>query len=105
MAQFNYIEVTPNPCQSFVIGNYRVRLNFNYLFNFWSYSLYNQDELVVAGVRLMTGDNIFKRFDDVDNLTAIDTVGRVKSDWYDRLTKKNRNGLPDTVLVYGSANP
>ena len=105
MTQFQHIEVIAAPCQSFEVQGYRVRLNFNYLYNFWTYTLYKQDAIVVAGVRLMEMTNIFNKIDDVNDLTAVDTVGQPRADWYERLTKNNRNGLPDTVLIFGSANP
>lgn len=105
MSQFRYIEVIPHTCQSFDIGDYNVRLNYNYLFNYWTYSLRKNSEPIRLGVRLIEGQNIFDKIDDMDDLTPIDTVGRPREDWYDRLTAKNRNGIPDTVLVVGSANP
>lgn len=105
MSSFQYIEVTPDYCQSFTLGDYKVRLNFNYLYNFWTYSLYKDEQPIRCGVRLMVGTNIFDKIDDVTDLTVVNTVGQPRDDWFYRLTKKNRNGIPDSVLVYGSANP
>ncbi|GHA66307.1 hypothetical protein GCM10009007_03470 [Formosimonas limnophila] len=105
MSSFQYIEVTPDFCQSFVVGEYKVRLNYNYLVNYWTYSLYHEEKPIVCGVRLMVGTNIFERVENVNDLVVVDTVGQPRHDWFYRLTKKNRSGIPDTVLVYGSANP
>lgn len=95
----NIIQLLDAPSQEFSIGDYRIRLNFNYIANSWSFTIFNSESAVVTcGNFLYAGLNILEAVGS--KLTVVDSVSCPVSNWYDRLVKPYFDGLPQTVLVY-----
>ena len=96
----NLIQLEQAPSQEFGIGEWRVRLNYNYMTNNWSYSVFDADGLItyIAGRFLNVGDNLLELVGG--DLRVVDSVSCPQIDWYNRLVTNYADGIPQTVLIY-----
>ena len=96
----NLIQLEQSPSQEFGISEYRVRLNYNYLSNNWSFTLFDSEGVtaIVAGKFIGVGVNILESVGG--KLLVADTVSCPQSNWYDRLVTNYADGIPQTVLIY-----
>ena len=96
----NIIQLKQAPSQEFGVGDHRVRLNYNYLANVWSFTLFDADRGVVltAGNFIKTGMNLLEAVGG--SLIAVDSVSCPQNDWYRRLVMPYADDIPQTVLVY-----
>jgi hypothetical protein len=96
----NIIQLQEAPSQEFDVGeNNRLRLNYNYAVNMWSFSLFDSAGVALsAGDFLDVGTNLLAAIGE--RLIVADAVSCPQSNWYDRLVKVYADGIPQTVLVY-----
>ena len=95
----NILQLEDSPSQEFGIEDYRIRLNYNYLCNMWSFTLFDANEVAItSGNFIYVGLNLLAAVGS--RLIVADSVSCPTSDWYSRLTKIYADDLPQTVLVY-----
>ena len=96
----NLIQLEQSPSQEFGIAEYRIRLNYNYLSNNWSFTVFDSDEVnvCVAGKFLDVGVNLLESVGG--KLIVADSVSCPQDNWYDRLVTNYADGIPQTVLIY-----
>ena len=96
----NIVQLQQAPSQEFGIGDNRIRLNYNYMANVWSFTVFDADGLVAltAGNFIKTGINLLEVVGS--SLMVVDSVSCPQTDWYSRLVIPYADSIPQTVLVY-----
>lgn len=95
----NLIELEQCPSQELGVGDYRIRLNFNYMCNRWSFSLFTEEGACLrAGDFIDVGMNLFESVGG--SLVVANSVSCPDQNWYHRLVTPYADNIPQTVLVY-----
>ena len=92
------IRLEDAPSQEFGILDHRLRLNYNYLANRWSASIFDNDGVLIrAGDFFDVGDNLLKPVGKT--LVLRDFAPCPSGDWYFRLTNAYLDGFAESGLV------
>lgn len=92
------IRLEDAPSQEFDIFGHRLRLNYNYIANRWSASIFDAaGKVIQAGDFFDVEDNLLSPIGEI--LVLRDIARCPSSDWYFRLTSPYLDSNPESVLV------